>query len=103
MLELMPNNSSVSQSSSIVMTNPCLTLLFVQTDRMRRRNASLRGGQHIPQVPYHHQVLLKDVEQRERDAHLHLSRGVHGGRDSPVELDVCHSDRNPVHGGSCSG
>lgn len=84
------------------MTNPHLTLLFVQTDRVWRSHAALRGGQHIPQVPHHHQVLPKDVEQRERDAHLHLSRGVHRGRESQVELDVRHGDLNPVHGGSCS-
>lgn len=69
---------------------------------MRRRDAALRGGQHIPQVTHHHQVLPEDVEQRERDTHLHLPRGVNSGRESQVELDVRHRDRNPVHGGSRS-
>lgn len=65
---------------------------------MRRGDATLRGGQHIPQVPHHRQVLPEDVEQRERDPHLHLPGRGHGGRAARLELDLCLRHRHPLSG-----
>lgn len=63
-------------------------------------DATLRGGQHLPQVPHHHQVLPENVEQRQRDTDLHLSGCRHGGRTSQLELDLRHRHRHSVSGGS---
>ncbi|XP_036687302.1 sodium/hydrogen exchanger 1 isoform X2 [Balaenoptera musculus] len=53
-------------------------------------DAPLRGGQHLPQVPHNHQVFPEDVEQCQRDPHLHLPRCLHRGWLPPLELDLCH-------------
>lgn len=63
---------------------------------MRRDDAAVRGGQHLPQVVHHHQIFPEDVEQRERDAHLYLSRCFHGGRSSRLELDLRRFHRGPL-------
>lgn len=61
-----------------------------------RRNASIRGGQHLPQVLHHHQILPKDVEQCKRNTHLHLPRGFHCGWSSCLELDLCGFHCGPL-------
>lgn len=63
-------------------------------------DASLCGGQYIPQVPHHHQVLPENVEQRQRDTDLHLSGRSHGGRTSLLELDLRHCHCHSVSGGT---
>ncbi|XP_061520454.1 sodium/hydrogen exchanger 1b isoform X2 [Phycodurus eques] len=65
-------------------------------DRVRRGDASVRGGQHLAQVLHHRQVLPEDVEQRERDAHLHLPRRVHRGGAARLELDLRGGHRAPL-------
>lgn len=70
---------------------------------MWRGHAAVRGGQHLAQVVHNHQILPKDVEQRERDAHLHLPGPLHRGRTSRLELDFCHLHRVSVSGVQSSG
>lgn len=77
--------------------------LCLQSDRMRCCDASIRGGQHIPQISHHHQVLPEDVEQRQRHAHLHLPGRVYGGRAAQLELDLRDCYGHSLPGGSCSG
>lgn len=65
---------------------------------MWRDDATVRGGQHLPQVVHYHQIFPEDVEQRERDAHLHLPRCFHSGRSSRLELDLCRFHCDPLSG-----
>lgn len=63
-------------------------------------DAALRGGQHIPQVPHHHQVLPENVEQCQRDTHLYLSGRSDGGGPAQLELDLRARHGHSVSGGA---
>lgn len=63
---------------------------------MWRDDAALCGSQHLPQVVHHHEIFPEDVEQRERDAHLHLPGRFHGGRSARLELDLRHFHCDPL-------
>lgn len=58
--------------------------------------AALCGSQHLPQVLHHDKILPEDVEQCQRDAHLHLPRSVYSGGSSQLELDLCHLHAHPL-------
>ncbi|RVE66725.1 hypothetical protein OJAV_G00110460 [Oryzias javanicus] len=58
--------------------------------------AALCGSQHLPQVLHHNKVLPEDVEQRQRDTHLHLPGSVDSGGSSQLELDLCHLHTHPL-------
>lgn len=77
--------------------------LFEQVNLLRRGDAAICGGQHLPQVVHHHQILPEDVEQRERDAHLHLPRCFHCGRSSRLELDLRRDHCDPLSGIQSAG
>lgn len=76
-------------------------LLSFQVDCMWGGDATLCGGQHIPQVPHHHQVLPENVEQCQRDTNLHLSGCGDGWRPTRLELDLRHRHCHSVPG--CPG
>ena len=76
-------------------------LLSFQVDCMWGGDATLCRGQHIPQVPHHHQVLPENVEQCQRDTNLHLSGCGDGWRQTRLELDLRHRHCHSVSG--CPG
>lgn len=75
--------------------------LCFQVNSVWSSDEALCGGQHIPQVPHHHQVLPENVEQCQRDANFHISGRGHSGRpESLLELDLRHRHCPPVSGGT---
>lgn len=92
----------LSLNRSIFKDSCGLHLLFClfQVDSVWSCDAALRGGQHIPQVPHHHQVLPKNVEQRQRDAHLYLSGRSDSGGPARLELDLRARHGHSVSGGA---